>query len=227
MDEKTKNIIVYSVMAIIITLFLVSIFVGKTMPKDASNDVSTENGALEQNNQTVREYNELTEEASGTAIESNIIQENHEQQEIDTPDPDTLKEPESFYRKHFSGEQIKESRKVAKQFATNYYAFNGDKPIQHIKNAHAYMTDKMYQKLVEKTPRPTAAIYKKQIVSAKVYEPYEPSEEYFVWKARVTGDIYNSKGKKTRQEVVNYTLKMKQIEETFRVRNYKLNVLHH
>ncbi|MFD2760458.1 hypothetical protein [Lentibacillus juripiscarius] len=224
MGEKAKNIIVYSVMVIIITLFLVSIFVGKTMPEDTSNDVSKVNTT---SNQPVRAYKGRTEETKGTTTDPNVIQENHEQQEIETPDPDTLKEPKSFYRKYFSDEQIKQSKKVAKQFATNYYAFNGDRPTQHIKNARAYMTDKMYQKLVEKTPKPTATIYKKQIVSAEVYEPYEPSKEYFVWKVRITGDIYNSKGKKTKQEIVNYTLKMKQTEETFQVRNYMLNVLHH
>ncbi|TMN20852.1 hypothetical protein [Lentibacillus cibarius] len=227
MDDKTKNMIIYSVMGIIITLFFISIVIGNTMMQDATKDKSKNGDVSAQAEKRTHDYKKQNSSAEENTKEPNTIQENHEQKEIITPDPDALKEPEGFYREHFTDEQIKQSKKAAKQFATNYYAFNGDDPMQHIKDARRFMTDKMYEKLSVNTPKPTAATYKKKIVSAEVYEPYEPSEDYFVWKVRIAGDVYNSKANKTKREIVEYTLKMKQTEKTFQVSNYMLNVLDH
>ncbi|GAB3051293.1 hypothetical protein [Virgibacillus ainsalahensis] len=226
MNDKTKNIIVYCVMTIVIALFIYAIFVGHRSEHEKSLELEKSNQSTQKKQtQEVRDYNSNNQQTQGTQEEnSEMIKEHHEDMDIDLPDADTLEEPRGFYENHFPADSIADSRQAAQTFTENYYAFRGDEPTEHIEQAKPYMTTELYQELSKETPRPTAAVYRKEVEELNVYEPYEPSEEQFIWKVRVKGKVYDSSGDVTAEENVDYTLKIKQTKGTFKVENYMLNV---
>ncbi|MFC3041610.1 hypothetical protein ACFOGI_15290 [Virgibacillus xinjiangensis] len=223
MSDRTKNIIVYSVMAVAIALFIYAVFVGNQQ-KQLEEQTSPSSG--KEQSEKVRSYEAVGEPATDDQPkESDVITEEHDEEvQIDIPEMEKLTPPEGQYADHFSKDAIEASRQAARNFAEKYYPFNGMEPQEHIENARPYMTDEMYQKLKRENPRPTAAVSYKEIESMDVYEPYEPNKEQLIWKVRIQGSVFDSKGNKTAEESMDYTLQMKEEEGTFKVQNYMLNV---
>ncbi|MFC2947579.1 hypothetical protein [Virgibacillus sediminis] len=223
MSDRTKNIIVYSVMAVAIALFIYAVFVGN---QQKQLEEESNHSSRKEQSEEVRSYDSLGDSAPNSQPKKSdlITEEHHEEVQIDIPEMDTLIPPEGQYADYFSKEAIEASRQAARNFVEKYYSFQGEEPLEHIENAKPYMTDDMYEELKNENPRPTAAVSYKEVETIDVYEPYEPTEEHLIWKVRVQGNVFDSGGNKTAEESMDYTLQMEEEEGSFKVQNYMLNV---
>lgn len=213
-------------MAIAIALFIYAIFVGNHA-KQQEAEGKSEADQPDQNKQlqAVRQYNAEEGQTQENKKTTNApIVEQHGELDIEIPEAETLDESEGVYADYFSMEDIEKSRETARLFTKNFYALNGEESMAHVENAEPYMTADMYQALMEQAPRPTAAIYNKEVASLDVYEPYEPSREQLIWKVQVKGNVYDKNGNKTADERKDFTIKTTKVEGTFKVENYMLNV---
>ncbi|HLS09833.1 hypothetical protein [Lentibacillus sp.] len=226
MSPKTKNMIVYSVMAIVIALFIYAIFVGNHV-KQQETEGKSEPAQPDQNEQSlaVRQYSAEAEQTHENKEANNEpISEQHGKLDIEIPKAETLEKSEGEYDDYFSREGIEKSRETARLFTKNFYELNGEELMAHVENAKPYSTANLYQGLMEQTPRPTAAIYMKEATSLNVYEPYDPGQEQLIWNVQVKGHVYDKNGNKTAVERQVYTIKTKKVEGAFKVKNYTLNV---
>src|SRR5699024_663425 len=218
--------IIYSVMAIVIALFIYAIFVGNHA-KQQEAEGKSEPAQPDQNvqSQKIRQYSaegEQTQENKETNNEP--IVEQHGKLDIEIPKAEKLEKSEGEYADYFSMADIEKSRQTARVFTKNFYALNGEDLMAHVENAKPFMMANLYQALKKESPRPTAAVYTKDVESLDVYEPYEPNKEQLIWKVRVKGNVYDKNGNKTAEERKDYTIKTTKDEGTFKVENYMLNV---
>ncbi|QKY69425.1 hypothetical protein [Lentibacillus sp. CBA3610] len=227
MSPKTKNMIVYSVMVVVIALFIYAIFVGNHIKQEEKAE-EPEAGLAggKSQSQAIRQYeadDEYTQENKNKETKKDSIVEQHGSLDIEMPKAETLENSESEYADHFSKEDIEKSRKTARRFVKNLYAFNGDEAMAHVKSTKPLSTADLYQALMEQTPRPTAATYKKEAASLNVYEPYDPGQEQLIWNVQVKGYDFDKNGDKTAVERQVYTIKTTKVEGAFKVKNYTLN----
>ncbi|ALX47712.1 hypothetical protein [Lentibacillus amyloliquefaciens] len=226
MSPKIKNKIIYSVMAIVIALFIFAIFVGNhAKQQEAEGKSEAYQPEQDEQSQAVRQYSAEAEQTHENKEANNEpISEQHRKLDIEIPKAEMLEKSEGKYDDYFSREEIEKSRETARLFTKNFYELNGEELMSHVKNAEPYMTANMYQTLIEQTPRPTAAVYNKEVESLDVYEPYDLSKEQLIWKVHVKGNVYDKKGNKTADERKDFTIKTTKVEGTFKVENYMLNV---
>lgn len=98
---------------------------------------------------------------------------------------------------------MEEARKVAENFLRAYLNFSGDDPIKHIEEAKPFMTEKLYEKLAENPPRPTAEIQNQKFVeiTGKHGIKGERDGVYEIeWAIQAVTEVENSKGKKREEE---------------------------
>lgn len=69
----------------------------------------------------------------------------------------------------------KEVLKTAKEFLRAYLSFNGKHPTEHIEKAKPYMTEELYQEMIQHPPRPTAMLFRQKFI--KFTEEYIVGDE--------------------------------------------------
>jgi hypothetical protein len=187
MNPKTKNTLINSMIGLALVLLIFSFVVGK-------NIIS------EKKDKGIREQQEDADFSFGSPSNQENMSDNPKKEEI----PVEVKKLEDF----FSEEDINASKETARQFSEKYYQFNGGDPLSHVENAKAYMTTALYIKLFQSPPRPTLSTFKKEVKTIDLYEPYDVSGQEIAWMSRINGTVYDQKGNITKEEVLEYRLRM-------------------
>jgi len=205
MNPKTKNILINSMIGLAFALLIFSFVVGK-------NIIS------EKKEKEVQEQQEETDFSFGSSSNQQNMSDNPKREEI----PVEVKELKDF----FSEEDIDASKETARQFSEKYYQFNGGDPLSHVENAKPYMTTALYTKLSQSPPRPTLSTFKKEVNTIDLYEPYDVSGQEIAWMSRINGTVYDQKGNITKEEVLEYRLRMtRENEKGYKVANVIITLI--
>jgi hypothetical protein len=222
--------VVFSIM-----LFVLSFFIGRSMEE---TKISEEKKKKQE--QQIKEEGQFSysnqEAEKGPKNESTSKKPEHQHEhllESDLPDLSNLevlkeqeKEKAITLKDLFPQKDLDESNKVAEAFIQAYYSFNGDSPMENIEKAKIHMSKALYDSYKGQQVRPTQTIYKKEITSLEVYEPYSPTNQYITWNVRVTGKVFNSKGELSYEETYDYALKLIKEDAGYKVDKMALNVAH-
>lgn len=132
------------------------------------------------------------------------------------------------YSDLFNGEDIKASKKVAKQFIKIFYNLNGRYPLKYIDESQKYMSEELYNKLQHEHEAGNMAKMYREYESADIFEPTgtKPSSNdgVIVWVANVKGTVldYHKENKKEVQDI--YIIYLEKIDDEYKVIEYSVNV---
>lgn len=172
---------------------------------------------------------EIAEELPDKEFENEPMHEDYEYADDPTVDFDKNVEREiNSLEDFFTTEEIEQATKTAKDFIQAFYAFNGDKPMEHIENAKEYMTERLYNQLSGGIPpRPSDETYSKEVIELEIYEPYNPNDdENITLVARISGDVMDFKGNKSKEEVTEYEIKLVLKDDNYKVDKYEVTSMH-
>lgn len=100
-------------------------------------------------------------------------------------------------------QDMEASRKVAEAFLQAYLHFRGSDPTRHIEEAKPYMTEELYDRLVQNPPRPTAEIQNQKFVEFTGANGMKSDIEGLrevEWAIQAVIEVENAKGKKRKEE---------------------------
>lgn len=199
LSPKGRRILFNSIVAFAIMLFIIGFIIGK----------HNESNAESANNELQNNVEEKTNVANDKLKNFNEDKKTKkEEQEINTLED------------YFSKDEIKKAKQTSEKFVSTYYPFDGDNPTKNADKAIKYCTDKLKQELTNQITRPTNDFYSRKTKEISVYEPYKSKKDEMVFNVRVTGEVYNAKGKKVRTENVEYQLVLVPDGDTFKVDEY-------
>lgn len=96
----------------------------------------------------------------------------------------------------------KEALKTAKKFLQAYLSFNGKNPTEHIEKAKPYMTERLYQEMIQHPPRPTAEMTRQKFV--EFTEEYGDEDQKGLreveWAIQAVTKVTNAEGKGREEE---------------------------
>lgn len=124
---------------------------------------------------------------------------------LDHPQPssseDTSPEPDGS-SKNPDEVDPKEALKTAKEFLRAYLSFNGKNPTKHIEKAKPYMTEELYQEMIQHPPRPTAEMTRQKFI--EITEEYGDEEQKGLreveWAIQAVTKVTNAEGKEREEE---------------------------
>ncbi len=219
LSERGKRIVFNGIIVFAIMLFIIGFMLGKQEESNSANEEETHS----ETSYDGFSYTELQGSEN-----DNIQNDSHEAENNEPMDDYEMEDPESDFDKnverevrvledYFTNEEVEEAKEVAIQFVENYYSFNGEIPLENIENAMEYVSEDLQETIKAKVIRPTADYYKRETISIEVYEPYNPSSEDMELSVRVKGEVFNMEGDVTKEETIDYHLKLIPFEDTFRV----------
>lgn len=225
-NTSIKNVVINSMVVLSIMLLIVGFLVGKNIEEKEEKAKQSQN-----RNETYTEKYSYSGSDSNSNNSSDFSNKknSHEHYEFDNPEVDKVDVPSQqpkTLEDFFSKEDLEKSKKVAEIFIKNYYQFNGDNPLEHIKKSEKYMSKELLNKLKTNMIRPTQTIYKKELTYIEVYEPYNVSNEYITWNVRVKGKVFNIQGEFSKEEIYDYSLKMIKENNEYKVDKFALNIAH-
>lgn len=230
LSPKGKRFILNGIIVLAIMLFIIGFLIGKSNETDKTNKETQQQEETE-NMVDGFSYSDLNNKGNQNSSNDEQNNENkpmHKAYEQENPEVDFNKNAErevSVLEDYFNKKEIAKAKKVTKAFLKAYYPFNGDKPTKNIEKALKYSSEKLQEDITGKVVKPTYEFFKREITEIEVYEPYDPSGEQMELKARVKGKIFNSKGKLTEKEILEYDLKLISFKDTFKVDDYSYTTL--
>lgn len=226
LSPKGKRLFYNGIIVFAIMLFIIGYIIGSLDDKEKTE------------NEQAIEDNKKNETSEGEGLSYSDLHENQQDDSSHSSEKDepmhedyTLQDPEvdfnenaereiSILEDYFSQDQIDKAKELSKAFITALYSFDGDNPKQHIEKAFSYVTDSLKQKIKGNVVRPTYNYHSRRYTEIFVYEPYNPSGDYMNIKVRIKGNVYNSNGEKTKEEILDYDLKLIPFEGTFLIDDY-------
>lgn len=118
--------------------------------------------------------------------------------------------------------EMADARKVAEDFSSAFFQFNGDIPNENLENAAAFVTGSMAEEMKDEgqVARPLDDMYKLKLthVTSTIEEDIDMYSE-----VTLTGDFYSLDGKKTETVAEVYHLKLEQgDDEVWRVSQFSI-----
>ena len=212
-------------------LFIISFFVGENIEEEKKLAEKKEK-QVQQIKEEQFSYSNSEEKDSSNENTSEKQEERYGKDE-DYPDISNLealkeqeKEKAITLKDIFPQHDLDESNEVAEAFITLYYPFNGDYPMENVENAKIHMSKALYHSNKGQQVRPTQTVYRKELISVEVYEPYNPTDKHITWNAIVVGKVFNSQGELNKEETYDYSLKLIKEDGSFKVDKFVLNVAH-
>lgn len=232
--KKIMNIVIYTSMAILTFLFIISIIVGnRDQAGEEENEDKNTNEIYEYNSAEIRgSENNQTSNTSPSPEEleemaEGEVWENHEDVgEIEPQEVDESKLPPS-YEELYGVEDVEKSKEVVKGFIEIIFNVDGEEPMKHIEDSKDYMTDRLLESLqddYEKGQMAWTYGIKQEFQSADIYEPATMrAKEGIVWAVNVKGSIrYHEDEEREKADI--YLIHLKQIDGIFKVDDYVINV---
>lgn len=219
-----RKIVTNGMIALAIMLFVAMYYTGKTIEKEkATEEVAEQESGysfseeVAHNQEEIgtdeegRDYMHTYESLSDSEVEQNI------RPLEDAPEFERTYAASDFYTET----EIAQALQIAKSFVTEYYAYNGDDMIAHIKRSKPYVSEEFYTYLLSRTGRATNSSYKAILKEIEVVEAYDQVEDYLVFTASVNGEVYDVEGSLFEEQSYEYYLQVQQIINEFKVINMK------
>lgn len=245
MIMMNKKIVITSMVFIImlvVSLFIKSEFMDKKESQEVDKKVTQEethkyeSTEKENNKNKVEEKKgegEVNLEYSDEGEEVETWAENPYGEDYETPDlePQEIDESEQIptYAEMFDEKDIKDSEKVAMDFVKIFHNVDHEEPLKYIKKSKKYMSDEFYEELLEKEKYGEFAWMYGLTRRYKKGESYEPilknlirSEDEIIWNIEVEG-TYQIHDDKTKKDTNVYTLRLKKINNEYKVVDYLFN----
>lgn len=209
-----------------IMLFIIGFFIGKSGDnQEAEEQMVQETESMEEgfSYSDLQDNEEIDTEIKKETEEFEGEEPMHGEYKHDNPEVDYDEDAKievSTLKDAFSQKQINQAKEVSEKFVELYYAFDGDNPTKHIEKVKQYGTEQLLNKITGQIIRPTAEYYSRKPLEIEVFEPYEPEENTMHLKARVIGEVYNSEGEITKEEIAEYDIKLIPTEDSFKVNDY-------
>lgn len=217
LSPKGRRILFNSIVAFAIMLFIIGFIIGKhdeSNAESANNEL--QNNVEEKTNVANDKLKNFNEDKKTKKEEAEPMDEYEEEDPADDVEEQEINTLEDY----FSKDEIKKAKQTSEKFVSTYYPFDGDNPTKNADKAIKYCTDKLKQELTNQITRPTNDFYSRKTKEISVYEPYKSKKDEMVFNVRVTGEVYNAKGKKVRTENVEYQLVLVPDGDTFKVDEY-------
>lgn len=198
MSMRVKQIIIYSVMAIAVTLFIFGIFVG-----EQDEEIHMSSGTEE--SQKVRQYTTNDQDKKV----------NHE---IDTKPKETQKEEKDKVKINeldqisekvkknprltdiFSKQDLTATKAIAKKFVTKFHAYDRSQSFAHKKAVLGLVSPAIHMFLVENKQEivkgviDVKGIKNRRVLSVEIVEPKNPSYMNIMWNATVKSKVTTDNG---------------------------------
>ncbi|MEC1158696.1 hypothetical protein [Cytobacillus horneckiae] len=226
---RNSKFIWYGMIVFTIVLFIFGFYVGKDIEEEEKKAAAHTQSNKDEESFSINQL-ESNENDNGQHQNENEEEHNHDhshgEYELENPMADANEELEGEINQltdYFSKEDISQAKEVSVQFIKEYYPFDGNKPSQNINDAKKYMSSALYDELKERVIRPTQTIFRKELKSFEVYEPYNPTDEYLTINVLVKGEIYDVKDNINKKEESHYSIKIINEDGKFKVDKYTLD----
>lgn len=236
--SRTTKIVVFSIIAIAVVLFTFGYKEGKQFNEQQAKAEKIAEEKAEKTNEGGFSFSDLEDDEhskdeqntpQGHELEEDENEHLHgtyEYEDNPTADYDENAEVEMpQLSDYFDQEQIQNAKNVSEAFVSAIYPFDGHNPSRSVEKATDYTTDILKSQLTGKIPRPTDSYFSKELNNIEVYEPFNPTDDYMNLRVRVEGKVFDKDGKKTKEEVAEYNMKLISSDDTFKVDNYEYSTL--
>lgn len=214
--------------ALAIMLFISMYFVGKRLeePKIETNDVHEQHTFSVKDESSTHENDSTHEHAEGEELESHADLTTEEVESNIRPLSEAPKEELSYSLSDlYDQELVMKTKETAFKFVEAIFAFDGDQPYQHIKNAKPYMSEELQQRTMQYVGRATNEMYRATLTDTTITEAYDQQEGYFVWLVTVNGDFYSNENQLTSSVTYEYIVILHELNNKIEVINYELRKL--
>lgn len=202
MNEKTKRIVIISVIGLSVTLLLLGFVVGVV---DKAKEKAVEDLAYKENRgiwqYTSKEGESENQSVSKKEMKSEEVIENT----VDSPEKTYLKVPDEVTKKPtqidmFPERYLEETKMLAEDFVTKFHGFDRKKPIEHLNSVEGvliqshidYLRDAKAEKI--EGMKDVEGIVSRKVLSVEIKEPVAPTLIAISWDGVVVSEVLDSDG---------------------------------
>lgn len=161
------------------------------------NSNETNDEEIEKNTEKQEEVEESEEDVPGELDGNENYYERPEAQPVDESELSTS------YSELIGEKTVKETKEFTNDFIEIYYNFDGDDPTRFIEEVKEYMTEDLYERLIETPETPTHYHFKRNYIESEIEESkafQEKSDEIIPYIVYVDGEVIDVLGEE-KQEI--------------------------
>lgn len=220
LSERTKKIIVNSMVLAGIVLFVLAIFYGNDIEGGHQKQTNDNHSKKIDDRETVYHYSPTVDNKTPNDESSTPVNPQEGGKNEDGHTPITMKDL-------FTEEALTKSKKVAVQFAKAFNRYDREHYLKNVKDSKKYMTPKLYRMVYHTYPMEPAGDTKKQTSErVKVTVPNVPDSlkplKHIIWKVEVFGHETDLEGNK-QGSVDTYFVLMKKVGGDYKIKNFAVN----